>query len=319
MKNCAERLSEKKWGVFNHYLYSGVCDVNDSRNLDKNITDWDTAVKCFDVEKLAYNLHKMNAGYYFITLMQGTKHMIAPNATFDKIAGTKPGEACSTRDLPMELADALAKYDIDLCLYYTGDGPHADRTIGARFGYNGDAGDGSNVDLAFCQNWAAVLEEYAVRYGDKVKAWWIDGCYRDTLGYKDEYLKLFYDAVKKGNPNGAVSFNGGVAQTLVKNYEFEDFTCGEFNDFLYIPPSKYVDGALGHILAPYGYEPNGEFWWIWAGWGATGIKHPPKYMSDYVRKLSSVGVPVTIDIRVNIDGSFDAEQQAALEWMGNNI
>ncbi len=46
----------------------------------------------------------MNAGYYFITLMQGSKHMLAPNKTYDSIAGTKPGEACAVRDLPMELS-----------------------------------------------------------------------------------------------------------------------------------------------------------------------------------------------------------------------
>jgi hypothetical protein len=33
------------------------------------------------------------------------------------------------------------------------------------------------VTEVFVQKWASVLEEYTVRYGDKVSGWWIDGCY----------------------------------------------------------------------------------------------------------------------------------------------
>lgn len=40
--------------------------------------------------------------------------MLGPNATFDRIAGIVPGEACSNRDLVLELAHALKKYDIDI-------------------------------------------------------------------------------------------------------------------------------------------------------------------------------------------------------------
>ena len=315
----ADKFSQKKWGVFNHYLFNDICKPESPKNLGRNITDWDSAVKLFDVEKLAYNLHKMNAGYYFITMMQGSKHMLAPNATYDTIAGTKPGRACSTRDLPMELADALAKYNIDLCLYYTGDGPHADREIGAKFGYAGDAGDGSSVDEAFCKNWSAVLEEYAVRYGNKVKAWWIDGCYREALGYNEGYLSLYRDAVKKGNPEALVTFNQGVFAYLEKYWSLEDFTAGETNSFIYATPDKYIDGALSHTLAPLGYNPHGEHWYEWCGWGCRGLKHTKEYMRDYIRNFTGHGGIVSVDIYVNIDGSFDPEQQAFLEWVGNNL
>ena len=115
---------QKKWGVFNHFLYAIQNDPNvaNSRGIQ---TDWDTLVNGFDAGLLAENLHRVGAGYYVITVMQGTKYMIAPNAAFDAIAGTKPGEACSTRDLVADLATALDKYGIDLFLYFAGDGPEA--------------------------------------------------------------------------------------------------------------------------------------------------------------------------------------------------
>ena len=32
----------------------------------------------------------------------------------------------------------------------------------------------SNIPELFAQRWGSVLQEYAVRYGDKVKGWWVD-------------------------------------------------------------------------------------------------------------------------------------------------
>ncbi len=52
-----------------------------------------------------------------------------------RIGGTRPGEACSVRDLPLELSHELARRGIDLYLYYTGDGPYLDAEIGSRFGF----------------------------------------------------------------------------------------------------------------------------------------------------------------------------------------
>ncbi len=109
---------------------------------NKPMSEWNEIVNCFDVSALADSLKQVNAGWYFITLMQGSKYMCAPNATFDEIAGTKPGKACSLRDLPAEIISALKPYDIDMCLYYTGDGPYKDIPEGKKFGFVEPRGDG---------------------------------------------------------------------------------------------------------------------------------------------------------------------------------
>ena len=57
--------------------------------------------------------------------------------------------------------------------------------------------------MGFVQRWAKVLEEYTVRYGDKVSGWWVDGCYQPYYGsgnVSDTKLHPYYLAVKKGNP-----------------------------------------------------------------------------------------------------------------------
>ena len=321
MKNCAaEYLSSRKWGVFNHYLYSTVCDVNRETNMNTGITDWNEAVNKMDVERLAYCLHRMNVGYYFITLMQGTKHMIAPNATYDSIAGTAPGEACAIRDLPMELATALSKYGIDLCLYYTGDGPWTDDVIGSKFGFTAPR---ENISEAFVKNWASVLEEYAVRYGDRVKAWWIDGCpcgpaeHRvEKFGYTEELLTYYYNAVKKGNPNAAVTFNNGVTLMVKKYYPNEDYTAGESRGIREKnPQTGYLDGALHHVLFPLGVNESFSS----GAWDRGGLKYPKEYILQYIQAMNRFGGVVTVDIESFIDGSFDPEQEAALRWVGQQL
>ncbi len=302
LSEAKKRMQSRRFGVFNHFLYG-----NPGSEMPKgaDLTDWNARVELFDVERVAKEMHEIGAGYYFITLMQGRKYMCAPNATFDEIAGTKPGEACARRDLIADLADALAKYDIDLYLYYTGDGPYKDEEIGAKFGFLNPR---QNVSLAFAEKWAAVLEEYAVRYGDKVKGWWIDGCY-DYFGYDQEKLTPYYNAVKKGNPTTLVTMNNGVKDDLYRWYAKEDFTSGEFNDFTCIPGGSDYGDSVAHILAPLGVSPDGS---PWGGWCQPGCKCDGQYLRDYIRKVNDKGGVVSVDIHIRYDSTYDPAQLAAL-------
>ena len=310
-----EMFAEKKWGVFHHYLYPLFCPE------EGEAPSWNDTVNSIDVERLAYRLHKMNAGYYFITLMQGTNHMLAPNATYDAIAGTKPGEACAIRDIPMELSEALAKYDIDLCLYYTGDGPWKEKRILEKFG---SVLPLQPVSEEFVKNWAAVLEEYAVRYGDRVKAWWIDGCYgrpaphrpECAYYYTDELLSYYYDAIKRGNPHAAVAFNDGVDYLVHKYYAREEYTAGESRGIREKnPQTGMLDGALHHVLFPLGVSEN----FAGGAWACPGVKYRNDHLLQYIKRMNALGGAVTVDVKVEVDGGFDPEQEETLRWIGANL
>ena len=305
-QNISDKLLNKKWGVFNHYLYHPSSGESDSV--------WSERVAALDVDAIAKTMADVGAGYYFITLMQGRKFMIAPNATFDSIAGTEPGMACSKRDLPLDLYTALKKYGIDLYLYYTGDGPHLDESEGKKFGFTEPRGAG--VKKEFVERWAKVLEEYAVRYGDKVNGWWIDGCYKEYFKYTEELAKPLYDACKKGNPNALVALNDGVKPHIVKDFEYSDMTCGEFNDFTEIPPSRFIDGAQAFILAPLGKSTDGT---EWGSWCKPGCKRSKEYMVDYIRKVNAAGGVVTIDIVIDANGKYDPAQIEILKYIGDNL
>ena len=327
--NAQDRMMHKKWGVFNHFLYGSERGYTDYKGETDEIrlmaAEWNEQVDSFDVEQLARTLHEIGCGYYIITVMQGTRFMIAPNAAYTRITGIAPGEGCCKRDLIRDIGQALRQYDIDLFLYYTGDGPHFDKVAGPAMGLYEDyeANIHGKVDRHFVENWAAVLEEYAVRYGDLVKGWWVDGCY-DTLGYNNELLSIYYNAIRRGNPEGLSAFNSGTASffhpdgddTPVKWYENEGFTCGEDNDFTYVFKSRFTDGAQNHLLIPLGDYRDGN---ICAGWRNIGVRRSKEYVADYIKQNNAAGAVITVDIFVDGHGRFDPAQVEALKYIGKAV
>jgi len=331
--NPQDRMMQRKWGIFNHFLYGSekgyheelAHGADEESVILKMAREWNEQVDSFDTEKLAETLHEIGCGYYVITVMQGTRFLIAPNAAYTRITGIAPGDGCAKRDLIMDIAKSLQKYDIDLYLYYTGDGPHFDKVAGPRMGLYEDyeAGIHGKVDRNFVENWGAVLEEYALRYGDLVKGWWVDGCYAH-LGYNNELLSIYYNAMIKGNPNVLSAFNSGTASfvsgngddTPIKWYEKEGFTCGEDNDFTYIFTSRFTNGAQNHLLIPMGDYRNGN---VTAAWRNTGVRRSKEYMAEYIRKNNEAGAVITVDIFVDQHGNFDPAQVEALKYMGERI
>ncbi len=302
------RLYSSRWGVFIHYLCGVQNNPGHPSNMGVGMTDWSSCVNDLDVNLLARQLHESGAHFLYITIMQGSRHMIAPNKTYDDITGMKPGEACAKRDLVLDLYNALEPYGIDLYLYTTGDGPHADPVCGPKMGYVK-----GHVKKTFVNNWASVLREYAVRYGDKVKGWWIDGCYRAAFGYTDKLMKPYYDAIKKGNPKAVVAFNNGVANYYKKNYCNEDYVCGEFNYFNVLPRSRFVDGAQTFLLAPLGSAKYTEGADPASDWACPGTRYSGEYMHNFVSCCNAAGGVVAIDIGLKRDGSLYPEQLAVLK------
>jgi len=302
-----DKLYNKKWGIFNHYLnVNVVCDG----------MKWCDAINRIDVKKIASQLHEIGAGYYFITLCQGTKYLLAPNDTYNKITGADKFEISSDRDVVPELYEELKKYDIDLYLYFPSDGPHFDEEYGKKMGFYYEPDEVWDMEKGvlrpetenkvltekrlsdrFIKNWSDVLLEYSLRYGDKISGWWLDGFY-DFFGFNNENMKAFYDAIKKGNPNAIVAFNGGVKKETRKWYENEEYTAGEFNELEFIPKTRFTpDGAQNHILAPLGSD-----------WGMKDARYSREYMKNYIKAVNGNGGVVTVDVGINYDGSFSEEQ-----------
>jgi len=95
--------------VFVHYLWDVQNVGNRANTMGKPPVSWDECVKEFDTEKFADQIQQTGAPYVFFTMMQRTRYLIAPNATYDKLTGYQPGEACSKRDLVEDLYRSLNK------------------------------------------------------------------------------------------------------------------------------------------------------------------------------------------------------------------
>lgn len=309
-------FQQKKWGIFSHYLalHENNCEPNGLlHSKGKGETAWDDCVNEFQADTYAGLANEIGAGYVVFTVMQGTRFLCAPNEEFSKITGYGPGEACSTRDLIAELADALDAYGIPLLLYFTGDGPYRDLDVSKAFGF----WDRTNqkVSEAFVTKWAGVAREYSLRYGTKVKGWWIDGCHK-VLGYDDDKLKILGDAVRAGNPDTLVAFNNGVGYHSQYSVH-EDFTAGEANEFDILPESRFVGTSQWHVLSFLGL-PSEFYSWGNPAWGNPGSKYTSRQLADYVHKVNRQGGVVSIDVCTLRDGSVDYGQMEVLMRLGQS-
>jgi len=286
---------EAGYGVFVHYLAHLQNDAAHLHSLGKE-TDWDACVRAFDTEKFADAVAESGAGYAIFTVMQISRFMIAPNATFDRITGYQPGEACATRDLIEELCQSLSKRNIKLMLYWTGDGPRTDEKAGPAYGC------GNPVSTEFVQKWADTFREYGERYGDKVAGIWCDGCY-SFIGYDEEKLGILAQGLRAGSDKRIIALNPGVDPKVRAYAPYEDYTCGEQNVFYEVPAERFLDGEQWHILSFLS-----KTWW-----GEPGVGYGKSQFSEYVWNVHQRGGVVSVDIMVYRDGGLERSQVELLK------
>jgi hypothetical protein len=298
-------FSKAGYGVFVHYLEDIQNDPTTIQSLGKK-TSWDECVREFDVNRFADTMAEAGAGYVIFTMHQRTRFLIAPNATFDRITGYKPGEACATRDLVEDLYQALHRKNIPLMLYWTGNGPGSDPKAVAAFG-----GWKTPISREWVQQWSAVVEEYGNRYGDKVAGWWCDGCYytHGDLRYDEEKLGILARALKAGNPKRIIALNPGVEMTAYSRHE--DFTAGEQNQFHEQPSQRWLDGEQWHILSFLGISRPGNR--LSAGWCEPGVGYTKQELAEYIFDVNHAGGVVSIDVLLFRDGSLDRSQVEVLK------
>ena len=203
-----------KMGAFMHYL-PGV----DQREV----------LKTFDVEGLKRQLVDMRADFFIFTLGQNANFYNAPNAAFARIAGADAVTQCAERDVPAEIIVALKGTGIRFGLYSPCQPSFHDEASERKFGFERRdfkrAADWRMTDEG-ATNWAKVLEEWAVRYGEAVEIWWFDGA-RPDMGFTDRQAKMYREALLKGNPHMVMTFNWGLLDWKIAAWKAYDEKCGE--------------------------------------------------------------------------------------------
>ena len=294
-----------------------VCYLNSLQNGTPPLnigktTSWDSCVNEFNVNVFARQLQQSKVGYVIFTLYQGSRFICTPNREYETVTGYKRGEATSHRDLVIDLANALRKYNIKLILYVTGDGTFRDENANKAFQspmlqYK-QRGNTFTADSGWVNRWAAVLQEWSLRYGSKIAGWWVDGAYQ-THGYNDTLLSKYYYALKKGNANSVICFNNAVHPTIPYYTKWDDYLAGEMNEFKDMPPAGgKINGKQWHIVSFLGTD-----------WFSPAVNYTTSYMSDYINKVNDLGGVVTVDVCVYRNGAIAPAQFSFLKTVSNNI
>ena len=183
----ADWLEDARIGAFMHFLPSPQ--------------NGPEMVNAFDVQALADQLDSIGARYFVFTLGQNTGWFNSPNSAYDRTLGLGAGERCATRDLPLELYDALSVRGIRLMLYLPCQTPYRDPRAQKAFGLPQEKKD-QQIDVEFARKWGAVIQEWSTRYGDKVSGWWFDGGY-EVIGFNDDIADIYANAVRQGRARSA--------------------------------------------------------------------------------------------------------------------
>ncbi|MHC4982409.1 MAG: alpha-L-fucosidase [Planctomycetota bacterium] len=266
-------MYQAKWGVMFHY----------NSTYFKMDEDWDKTVNEFDVEGLAKQLNELGAGYFLITAVHGNSQPIAPNSVFEK---KRPG-ACPKRDLIMDLADALAEYDIELMLY---------------------CGSGISQGDDSAKFMAEFIEEYSKRYGDKVKGWWLDS----SNEARKDLQKLLADACRAGNPDSLVAFSNRP-KIPRRNSPYEDYTSGNTHAPGQIRcRGRWLDGLQWHMLGRLAYN--------WGGWcRRQGLWKSLPHFVGWTKQFVGAGGVVTWDVPYETSGLIREEFFPHLKAIGEGV
>ena len=239
----------------------------------------------FNVEAVAQQLSQARVKYFVLTLGQNSGYFNAPNTNYERVTGYRPGERCSTRDLPLEFHRVLSQHNIRLMLYLPCQTPNQDARAQKAFGLPEGVAD-QPINTAFAQQWAAVIREWSTRYGKKVSGWWFDGGY-DSVRFNEAIAGLYADAARAGNPAAIVTFNPGVG--LKRHTRAEDYTAGELNEpFSILPTSRFVDGSQWHALT-----------YLGSTWAQRDVRYPSDRWRKWYKQVVAHGGAVTFDVGPN--------------------
>ena len=312
-----------KWGVNIAFM---AIDGESTGGSDISIDRWNRRVDAFDVEGLARQLGALHVPYCFLTLGQNSGHYCSPNATYDGFVGIHPSK-CSRRDLVADLADALARYHIRLLVYLPSGAPAADPVARQRLdwewgyecawpsGYCDNLRTGKRLE-PFQRKWEAVVQEWSVRWGDKVWGWWIDGCYFADEMYrhpKGPNFQTFAQAMKAGNTQSLVAFNPGQLVPLVSHSEYEDYTAGEISANYPLCPGRWVErnhhAAQWHVYT-----------WIGPEWGrGEEPRLPLEFVMGYTKQAAAKQGVVTWDVPFTETGLIKERYLRMLETLSKEV
>ncbi|MBS7262014.1 MAG: discoidin domain-containing protein [Eubacteriales bacterium] len=282
-----QEFFDGKYGVMQHFL--GDFPLNEK--------EWNERVNDYDCQEVARQLHEVGAAHFLFSMSQVNGYFPAPNVAYTRLmrrSGFVPH--CSERDLIADLYEALAPYGIKLFLFMTVGGPRA--AYPALFPWSEEEGP---LPL-LAENWFPMLEEYSLRYGNRVAGWWVTGCFSYFSTFRTEdhpFTQGLVKALRSGNPDALIALNSGSDN--VRLTKEQDLVAGE-RDGLDLPPyGRLVNGMQSHVvtyLGPY--------------YAAPGVVCSNVELVRFVKRTNEQGGVVTLDAAADDHGHIVPEHMNQL-------
>ena len=322
--NANTDLLSGNYGLSHHFLRSMIdaAAANQAEKIQSGET-WESVLSTFDVPAYVQDVRDSGASWVLLTMGQNDGYMLGPNDAYDAIAGLQSGQRTPrTRDLPMEIADALAPYGIKTILYLPGNPPNSahktgtDCAITLAFGYS--CGSNDAPSLATMTKWLSVFREYSEHYGTKVAGWWLDGMYSGQQTAWSDFTKPINYAtiaatLKAGNPNRIISFNAGLGTVAFGHQSsYEDYTAGESSGMGALPPNgRWADASVGQQW----------FAWTYLGstWGRGATSRNTDTLTTWVDSATDLGGAINLDTKVNRFGRLDPAQLGQLRQVNELV
>jgi hypothetical protein len=296
----SHNLNNDNWAGSLTLFISYSADTR-SQTVDKGYTpaEWNAAVDSFDVPSFAAEVANTGAKNIILMLGQNTGFYDAPNSVYETYAGVAANTRCSKRDLPMEIADALAAKGVGLYLYLPEDVGWGDTKAAYAFGLTAQAVSNWVVDATFTPKWNAVIKTWADRYGARVRGWFFDG-YEARWGVTAAMANTYSATCKAANPCAVVTFNGTDSDPV------SDTQRGETS----------IDSSTGlpaKGLPTSRWDPKGlQVMWdfpLQAAWGQEIADNSPAiYTNDNLKKFIAAGIKAqavfALDVRTSLSGAL---------------
>jgi hypothetical protein len=274
-------------------------------NIAANGT-WNQAVANFDVQAFAKDVRATGAKYVIFSVGQTSGFYSSPNQFFINRTGTKLGQYVPRRDLVLDVARALQKYQIPTLVYIAAEGPTA-APVEIRHTFPA-TDDRASAENRLTMN--AMIREWSKRWGQEIAGWWIDGCYPSVTGFSNPVdgeanVGKLIAATKAGNPAALSTCN--ASSSLFKPLSNqEDYLAGEESTFHRYPLRRFVQHR-GRNIQWHTMSFLGDRW----GEAGTG-RYDSDWLGSYVKYVSDLGGVVTIDVAINATGRINPGHLAQL-------
>jgi len=324
--NRSDWFKGKKWGLFTHFL---AAPASSALGAETSAEEWNKRVNMFDVDLLAKDLIETGADFCCITIGQNSGHYCAPNATYDRLTGITPTK-CSGRDLVGDLADRLENEGIDVLVYTPAGAPAAEpqaiTTLKWEWGYEGEWPTSpctvrTMKRLAeFQLNWEAVLRDWSLRWGNRVKGWWVDVCYfsEEMYNHPDSpNFKSFTDAMRAGNPDAVIALNTGLDTPFEILSDYDDYTAGEVGYSL--PLAIGWDDSIEAFNKKIKSKQLNVLSYLGRTWGQGSPRFSDELVIGYTKYILAKGGIFMWDIPLQANGSMPGDYKKQLIKLSESL